>query len=459
MHEAVEAGASSSLLYGIAAAIFGLSYAVIMSEKIHKTKVALMGATLMIASTVLTQHDAFHSIEYGVDYNVIFLLIAMMIMVNVMGESGIFEWMAITFAKLGHGNPLRIMIIFVVFTAFASAFLDNVTTVILLAPVTLLIADELELDPVPFLLMEAISSNIGGTATLIGDPPNLLIASRASLGFMDFLIHLAPVVLVMVVGLVATVWLVFGKRLKVTEEKRQRVMKMDAKRLIKDKNLAAKSVTVLSLTILGFTLHGMLHMEPATVALLGAAILLLISRKDPHKVFANVEWNTIFFFIGLFIIVGGVVKVGLISDLSKMMIKFTDPQPDNMFMTSMVMLWFSGVASAIVDNIPFVATMAPLIQDMANHLYHEGAHAAGSANLPVETLHHPALMPVWWALALGACLGGNGSPIGASANVMVIGIAEKSGHKISFIEFLKYGVPITLGTLVISMVYIWLRYY
>lgn len=458
MHEAVEAGTSTAH-YWIAAAIFGLSYAVIMSEKIHKTKVALMGATLMIALSVVSQHDAFHSIEFGVDYNVIFLLIAMMIMVNVMGESGIFEWMAITFAKLGHGSPIRIMVIFVIFTAFASAFLDNVTTVILLAPVTLLIADELEIDPIPFLLMEAISSNVGGTATLIGDPPNLLIASRANLGFMDFLEHLAPAVLIMLVGLVLTVWLIFRKRLKVTEEKRLRVMNMDAKRLIKDKVLATKSIIIMGATILGFTLHGMLHLEPATVALLGASVLLLISNKDPHKVFANVEWNTIFFFIGLFIIVGGVVKVGLISDLSAKMIHFTEPKPDNMFMTSMVILWFSGVASAIIDNIPFVATMAPLIQDMANTLYHEGAHHAGSGNLPIETLHHDALMPVWWALALGACLGGNGSPIGASANVMVIGIAEKAGHKISFIRFLKYGVPITFGTLVISTAYIWLRYY
>ncbi len=458
MHEALDAGTSAAH-YWIAAAIFGLSYAIIMSEKIHKTKIALMGASLMIALSVVTQHDAFHSIEYGIDYNVIFLLIAMMIMVNVMGESGIFEWMAITFAKLGHGSPLRIMIIFVVFTAFASAFLDNVTTVILLAPVTLLIADELELDPVPFLLLEAISSNIGGTATLIGDPPNLLIASRASLGFMDFLKHLTPVVLIMVVSLVLCLWLMFRKSLKVSEEKRERVMMMDTKRLIKDKGLARKSIAVLSLVIIGFTVHGSLGLEPATVALLGAAILLLISRKDPHKVFANVEWSTIFFFIGLFIIVGGVVKVGLISDLSTMMIRLTNPQPDNMFMTSMVILWFSGFASAIVDNIPFVATMAPLIQDMANTLYHGGAHSAGSTNLPAETLHNPALMPVWWALALGACLGGNGSPIGASANVMVIGIAEKAGHKISFVAFLKYGIPITLGTLVISTAYIWLRYY
>ncbi len=458
MHEAVEAGTSTAH-YWIAAAIFGLSYAIIMSEKIHKTKVALMGATLMIALSVLSQTEAFHSPEFGVDYNVIFLLIAMMIMVNVMGESGIFEWMAITFAKLGKGSPMRIMIIFVVFTAFASAFLDNVTTVILLAPVTLLIADELELDPVPFLLIEAIASNIGGTATLIGDPPNLLIASRAKLGFMDFIEHLAPVVLVMVVFLILTVWLLFRKRLKVTEEKRLRVMNMDANRLIKDKGLATKSVIIMGLTILGFTLHSVLHMEPATVALLGASVLMLISGRDPHKVFANVEWNTIFFFIGLFIIVGGVVKVGLISELSTMMIKITDPQPDNMFMTSMVMLWFSGIASAIIDNIPFVATMAPLIQDMANTLYHEGAHHAGSGNLPMETLRHDALMPVWWALALGACLGGNGSPIGASANVMVLGIAEKAGHHISFMRWLKYGVPITFGTLLVSMVYIWLRYY
>ncbi len=449
--------ATTPTMYWVAASIFALSYILIMSEKVHKTKVALMGAGLMMVFGVLTQTEAFHSTVFGIDYNVIFLLIAMMIMVNIMGESGIFEWMAIVFAKLGQGRPLRIMLIFVVFTAVSSAFLDNVTTVILLAPVTLLIADELEIDPVPFLLVEAMASNIGGAATLIGDPPNLLIASRAKLGFMDFLSHLAPAVLVMMVSFILIIWIMFRKKLTVAESMRVRVMGMNEKRLIKDRGLATRSLIVLGLTIVGFTLHGALHLEPATIALFGAAILLLISKKDPHPIFASVEWTTIFFFIGLFIIVGGVVKVGLVGDLSSVMIKATNPAKDDMALTAMVMLWFSGIASAVVDNIPFVATMAPLVLDMANTLFHEGTQTAGA--LPIETLHSPALMPVWWSLALGSCLGGNGSPIGASANVMVIGLAEKSGYKISFGRFLLYGAPTTALTLIIASIYVWIRYF
>lgn len=455
-HELADA-ATSPGIYWLAAAIFAMSYILIMSEQIHKTKVALLGGTLMIALPILTQQEAFHSVIFGIDYNVIFLLIGMMILVNIMGESGIFEWMAIRFAKLGDGQPIRIMIIFVVFTAVSSAFLDNVTTVILLAPVTLLIADELEIDPIPFLLVEVLASNIGGTATLIGDPPNLLIASRAQLSFMDFIIHLAPAVLVMMTIFTFTVYLVFRNRLKVDPKMRERVMKMDEKRLIKDPVLARKSLVVLSLTILGFTLHSLLHMEPATVALLGAAVLLLISKRDPHQVLAHIEWTTIFFFIGLFIIVGGVVKVGLVGDLSSMMIDVTHPQVGDMFLTSMVMLWFAGISSAIVDNIPFVATMAPLVLDMANSLFHNGTEVAG--DLPIETLHQTSLMPVWWALALGSCLGGNGSPIGASANVMVIGMAEKSGYKISFKRFMLYGVPATIFSLMLATLYVYLRYY
>lgn len=262
MHEATAAAAAvSPTIYWLAAAIFGLSYALIMSEKVDKVKVALLGGGLTIGLSILTQHDAFHSTVYGIDYNVIFLLISMMIMVNIMGESGIFEWMAIVFAKLGKGQPVRILMIFVVFTAISSAFLDNVTTVILLAPVTLLIADELEIDPIPFLLAEAMASNIGGTATLIGDPPNLLIASKAQLGFTDFLVHLAPIVILMMVVFVGSLYVIFKKRMTVSEDARRRVMNMDESRLIKDPALARKSVIVLILTMIGFTVHGMLHLE------------------------------------------------------------------------------------------------------------------------------------------------------------------------------------------------------
>ncbi|WP_415518693.1 MAG: SLC13 family permease [Desulfovibrio aminophilus] len=437
-------------MFWVATAIFVVAYAIIVSEKIHKTKVALLGAALTLITKVLSQHDALHDIDLGVDWNVIFLLISMMIIVNIMTKTGVFQYVAIKAAKVGKGNPFTIMSIFAVVTALSSAFLDNVTTVLLLAPVTLLIANELEVDPIPFLITEALASNIGGTATLIGDPPNIMIASKAGFDFMDFIIHLSPaIVIIMVVWMI--IWkVVFGKRLHVREELKARVMAMNENELIKDPVLLKKSGAVLGLTILGFILHGFFHYEPATVALMGAATLLFISGEEPHHALAEVEWPTIFFFIGLFIIIGGTVKVGLIELLSKEMIALTHPTPDSMFMLSMVMVWFSGIASAIVDNIPFVATMNPLLVSTAGTVL-------GSTD--TATLQSATMLPVWWALALGACLGGNGTAIGASANVIVVGISEKAGHKITFVRFLKYGVPVTLLTIAMAMAYIWVRYY
>jgi len=461
MNEAVHAAeavtAISPTVYWLATAIFVVAYAVIVSEKVHKTKVALVGAALMIALKILTQHEAFHSEEFGIDYNVIFLLISMMVIINIMTRSGVFQWVAIRSAKVAKGKPFTIMAIFVVITAIASALLDNVTTVLLLAPVTLLIADELDVDPIPYLIAEALASNIGGTATLIGDPPNIMIASKAHYSFMDFIYNLTPVVVIIMIAFVVVMKVLFGSRLKVTEEKRKRVMEMDESSLITDPVLMKKSLVVMGLTVVGFTMHGVLHLEPATIALTGAAILLLISGEHPHHILADVEWTTIFFFMGLFIIVGGVVKVGLIKDLSQVVIDVTHPTQESMFTTSFVMLWFSAFASAIVDNIPFVATMNPLVLDMANTVFHEGAHSA--AALGAATLHHDVLEPVWWSLALGACLGGNGSPIGASANVIVVGMAEKAGKPISFAKFMAYGFPIMIMTLIISHLYIYLRYY
>ncbi len=437
--------------------IFLVSYAVIVSEKVHKTKVALIGASAMLLLKILDQKEAFHSEEFGIDYNVIFLLIGMMIIIGIMKKTGGFQYVAVKSAKFAKGDPFRIMVIFSIVTAIASAFLDNVTTVLLLAPVTLLIADELDIDPIPFLITEVLASNIGGTATLIGDPPNIMIASKAKLTFMDFIVHLTPVIVIIMVVYLYTIKLIFGKKMQVKEELKRRIMEMNENEMIKDPVLLKKSLVVLALTILGFVIHGYLHFEPATIALSGAAILFLISGEDPHETFLEVEWPTIFFFMGLFIIVGGVVKVGLIEKMSQMMIDLTGPTETSMFATSMVMLWFSAIASAIVDNIPFVATMNPLVLDMANSVYHAGSSTSHA--LPPETLHNAVLMPVWWALALGACLGGNGSAIGASANVIVVGMAERAGKPISFLKFMAYGFPIMLETLVVSMIYIWARYY
>jgi Na+/H+ antiporter NhaD/arsenite permease-like protein len=448
-----EVKAATEIVFGakfwIATAIFILVYGLIVTEKIHKTILAIVGASTMIVLGILTQADAFHSPELGIDWNVIFLLVSMMIIINIMKPTGVFEYIAIKSAKVAKGKPFAIMAIFSVVTAVVSAFLDNVTTVLLIAPVTLLICQALELDVVPYLITEAIASNIGGTATLIGDPPNIMIASKAQLDFMAFVYNLTPVVILVLIAYVITIKFVFGKRLTVKEDLRQRVMAMNENEAIKDPALLKKSLAVLAVTITGFIFHGMLHFEPATIALFGAGLLLLVSgTKEPHHILAEAEWTTIFFFMGLFIIIGGVVNVGLIKWMS---IKVLEITQGNLFGTSMIILWFSAFASAFIDNIPYVATMNPLVIDMAKQLW---PNVTG-----LDLLHHPDLMPIWWSLALGACLGGNGTAIGASANVIVVGMAEKMGKPISFKKFMLYGMPLMIESVIICHAYIWIRYY
>jgi Na+/H+ antiporter NhaD/arsenite permease-like protein len=334
-------------------------------------------------------------------------------------------------------------------TAIVSAFLDNVTTVLLIAPVTVLICRDLKIDVVPYLITEALASNIGGTATLIGDPPNIMIGSKAQLGFMPFVYHLTPVIIIVLIAFIISIKLIFGKHLKVNEESRIKVMAMNEKETIKDPVLLWKCLIVLAITIAGFIFHGFLHLEPATVALFGAGLLLLISGiKDPHRVLSEAEWGSLFFFMGLFIIIGAVVKVGLIKWMAIQVLAITQ---GNLFGTSMIVMWFSAFASAFIDNIPYVATMNPLIINMAQQLW---PNLSG-----VELLHHPDLMPMWWSLALGACLGGNGTAIGASANVVVVGMADRAGRHISFKRFMLYGMPLMIESVLICMVYVWLRYY
>lgn len=440
------------MVFWIATLIFLVSFGLIVSEKLDKTKVALIGAGLMIILKVVTQHEAFYDELYAIDYNVIFLLISMMIIVDILKKTGIFQFIAIKSAKLAKGKPFTILVFFACITAFASALLDNVTTVLLIVPVALFIAEELELDPFPFMISEIMACNIGGTATLIGDPPNIMIASKVQLTFMDFIYHLTPAVIFIFAGFILTMKLIFGKKLHVKEEVRLKILAMDEYALIKDKGLLLKSLGVLGLVMLGFVFHGIFHYEPATIALFGAAVLLIISKEDVHHVLRDLEWPTLFFFIGLFIIVGGVVKVGLISKLSEGLITLTKPNAGSMFTLAIVMLWFSAIGSAIVDNIPFVASMIPLVKDTAE------AVLPGGWDIKPH-LQHATLMPVWWSLALGTCLGGNGTPIGASANVITIGLAGKAGYPITFRKFLLYSIPITLETLVLSTVYIVLRYY
>jgi Na+/H+ antiporter NhaD/arsenite permease-like protein len=432
-----------------ATAIFLIAYAIIVSEKIHKTIVAIFGAGLMLVLKILQQHEAFHAEEFGIDWNVIFLLISMMVIINLMRPTGIFEYIAIKSAKLGKGEPFRILAIFAIVTAVLSAFLDNVTTVLLIVPVTILIADALQVDAMPYLISCVLASNIGGTATLIGDPPNIMIASKAHLEFMAFIYHLSPVIIVTMVFYIFVIKLIWGKKLKTKDELKKRIMAMNENEAIKDPVMLKKSLFVLAVVLTGFVLHGMLHFQPATVALFGAGLLLLLSKThEPHHVLAEVEWPTIFFFMGLFVIIGGIVKVGLIKWMSMEVLAVTQ---GNMLATSMVVMWFSAFASAFVDNIPYVATMNPLIIDMARQMWPD---LSG-----VQLLHHADLIPLWWSLALGACLGGNGTAIGASANVIVVGMSEKMGRRISFGKFMLYGMPIMVLTVAISTVYVWLRYY
>jgi Na+/H+ antiporter NhaD/arsenite permease-like protein len=437
------------LPFWIATVIFFAAYAMIISEKLHKTVVAIFAASLMLVLRIVEQHEAFHVEELGVDWNVIILLISMMLIINLMRPTGIFEYIAIRSSKWGQGDPFRIMVIFAAVTAVLSALLDNVTTVLLITPAAILIADALEVDAVPYLISSALASNIGGTATLIGDPPNLMIASRAQLTFMDFIINLAPIVVVLMIMYLLVMKLIWGRKLVTRDELKERIMQMDEREAIKDPDMLRKSLAALALVLAGFIFHGILHFQPATIALFGAGLLLLLSRThEPHHVLSEIEWPTIFFFLGLFIIVGGVVKVGLIKRMSIQILELTG---GDLFATSMIVMWFSAIASAVVDNIPYVATMNPLIVDMARQLWPD---LSG-----VQLLQHPDLMPLWWSLALGACLGGNATIVGASANVIIVGLSEKAGRKISFWKFMAYGTPVMIVTVAVSSLYVWIRYY
>ena len=410
-------------------------YVAISLEAAHKTIVALVGASLFLLIGVLDATEAFAFI----DWHVIFLLVSMMVIVNIARHTGMFQWVAIRTAQIARGEPVAILVLLSVVTALISAFLDNVTTILITAPVTILIAVELGVSPVPFLVCGAIASNIGGTATLIGDPPNIMIGSAAGLTFIDFITNLTPVILVCLAGFSLMAWLLFRRKLKVLATRKARIMSLDARQAIQNRPLLIKSLAVLAAVIAGFLLHDLLGVEASVVALSGASVLMLISdRHEVDAVLHDVEWGTIVFFIGLFVMVGGLVKLGLIGVVARWLLDLTG---GHIATTGTVVLWASGVLSAFIDNIPYVATMTPLIKDIG------------------VSLGTTAVQPLWWALALGACLGGNGTLVGASANVVTAGLAAKSGYKITFIEFTKYGVLFMLMTLIISTGYLWLRYF
>lgn len=423
----------------IAVIVFLVTYAIIISEKINRAIIALLGAAAMLVLQIVDVHRAFTE---HIEWNTIFLLVGMMILVGITNKSGIFQYAAVKAAQRTQGRPIRIMVILAALTAVGSAFLDNVTTVLLVVPITFSITRMLNINPVPFLITEVIASNVGGTATLIGDPPNIMIGSaNPHLTFNMFLIYLAPVIAVIMVVLLAVLVFIYRKQLKVTDSQRQALMQLSAESYISDKRLVRKSVTILVLTILGFVLHSAIHVEPAVIAMTGATLLMLIGLKGEEELeeaLHRVEWVTILFFIGLFILVGGLIEVGVINQLAQWMLTVTS---GDMTRTAMFVLWGSGIASATIDNIPFVATMIPLLQDVGSQM---GMTDPNQLN------------PLWWSLALGACLGGNGTLIGASANVIVAGMAQREGHGFGYMDFLKIGAPLTLLSLAISTVYIFL---
>ncbi|MEN6388937.1 MAG: ArsB/NhaD family transporter [Syntrophomonas sp.] len=413
--------------------IFVGAYAFIVVEKVHRSIIAMVGASLVIVIGLISQKQAFSAI----DFNTIGLLIGMMIIVGITRQSGIFEYLAIKSAKMAGGKPLAILGTLSLITALTSALLDNVTTVLLIVPITFAITDRLDISPMPFLLSEIMASNIGGTATLIGDPPNIMIGSATGLGFMDFISNLALpvfVIFLLVTGII--LWL-YRRQVAAAPQNIKELLQLDEKSFIKDWLLMKKSLLVLGLTLAGFLAHQSLHLESATIALLGASILMLISNENVDETLLAVEWPTIFFFSGLFVMVGALVETGVIALAAQKVLALTGGK---LVPTGILVLWLSALASAFVDNIPYVATMIPLLQSVGQ-----------MSNMPMES--------IWWSLALGACLGGNGTLIGASANIIVAGIAERYDTPISFTRYLRVGFPLMLLSVLLAMLYLYFAYW
>lgn len=414
--------------------VFLITYALIISEKIHRMVVAMAGGLVMLLLGFLNQETA---LKDNIDFNTLGLLIGMMILVTITRRTGVFEAVAIWAAHITRGEPLRLLALLAFITAVASAFLDNVTTVLLIVPVTLTLTDKLQVNPTPFLIAEVIASNIGGTATLIGDPPNIMIGSAVGLDFNAFVIHLTPVIFIILIATIALLLLIYRKDLQVDDQNRQAILQLSFREEIKDWQLLKKSLAVLGITIIAFIFHGVLHLESATVAFTGAILLMLVSREEPEDILLHIEWPTIFFFVGLFVLVGGLKATGVIGELAHWTLTVTH---GDLLQTTLIVLWVSAIASAFIDNIPFVATMIPLLLEMGQ-------------------LSGMSLDPLWWSLALGACLGGNGTLIGASANVIVAGIAEKNGILLTFNHYLKIAFPLMIVSIIISHIYLYWRYF
>ena len=415
----------------LAIVIFVAALAVIASERVHRTKVALIGASLVVVTQTIDQDQAIESI----DFNTIGLLAGMMLIVRVTEPTGVYNYLAIRAGQLSQGRPLAIVLSLAVTTALISAFLDNLTTVLLIVPITFLLADALDVDPIPLVIIEIITSNIGGTATLIGDPPNILIAGRTDLSFVEFIVNLAPVAAVAFVVVTGALYLYYRPRLRISPEARERVMALDAGRSIEDAAELQRTMPVLVLTILAFFVHKPLGLEPATVALAGGSVMLLLTKQSVERALSGIEWSTLFFFLGLFVLVGALEHRGAIEEVAN---AIGDVTGGNRTAELLGITWVSAVGSGIVDNIPFTATMLPVVEQL------QGADTGDDA--------------YWWALALGACFGGNATIVAAAANVAAAGMAERAGRPIGFVEFLRIGVPVTALSLVIATVYVLLRY-
>ena len=424
--------------------ILSVTYAVIIWDKLNRAIVALLGASVMVFIGALDQNEALK----GIDWNTIGLLTGTMILVSISRRSGMFQYVAIWSAQKANAHPAGILLLLQVTTAVVSALLDNVTTVLLIVPVTLAIAKELDVPPYPFLFAEVFASNIGGTATLIGDPPNIMIGSLAGLDFNAFIVHLTPVIVVVMAAQALMIHLVWGRALKSTPAHKALVMGMDAKSTILDWALLWQSLIVLTLVIVAFVLARPLHLEPASIALAGAAVLMFLDNwrhhnekqsENVHRTFNDVEWITIFFFIGLFVVVHGVEVGGLLARIAERLVEATGGQLAG---AGYAILWASAFLSAVIDNIPFVATMIPLIKSMA---------PAFGGTEKIE--------PLWWCLSLGACLGGNGTLIGASANLTVAGLAERNGIPFRFMTYTFYGLPMMVVSVAICHIYVWWRYF
>lgn len=416
----------------IAVIIFLITMAVIMTERVHRAVAAITGAILLILSHILTVEE---SMAY-VDINTIGVLVGMMLFVSVVKNSGVFEYIAIKAAKMAKGRPWPIMVAFMLITAILSAFLDNVTTVLLVGPMTLAITSILGVNPIPYLMTQILASNIGGTATLIGDPPNIMIGSAADLSFVDFITNTGGAVIVVLIVTIICFRFIYGRNLSVEESSIAKVMNLDEQKAIKDRPLMIKSVIMIIMVAFAFIFHSQLGVESCTIALTAAIIMLLFGKQDAEDIILNVEWSTILFFIGLFITVGGLQETGVIDMLAQTLVNATK---GNIVVTMIVILWVSAIISSFLDNIPFVATLIPMILTMQN-----------SGGIDVT--------PLWWALSLGACLGGNGTLIGASANVVLSGISNKNGHPITFKSYTKVGFPLMIMSIVISTVFLLIRF-